>query len=94
MPEDVAIVGYDDIPMAQFTNPALSSVQQDTRRAGELLVDTLLKLVHGEPAQPLKLAPQLIVRQSCGMPLQPTRSPATVTALPTRARRASRGARH
>jgi DNA-binding LacI/PurR family transcriptional regulator len=94
VPEDVAIVGYDDIPMAQFTNPALSSVQQDTRRAGELLVDTLLKLVHGEPAQPLKLAPQLIVRQSCGMPLQPTRSPATVTALPTRARRASRGARH
>ncbi len=94
VPDDVALTGYDDIPMAQFTTPALTSVQQDTKRAGELLVDTLLKMVQGEAMAPIKLAPQLVVRQSCGVSQAPARSPATVTTLPAHGRRPSRGARH
>ena len=92
VPEDVAVVGYDDIPMAQYAHPALTSVQQDTRRAGELLVDTLLRLVHGEEAQPVKLPPLLMVRQSsgAGLPAPPTRRSATVTALRSGARSGTR----
>lgn len=89
VPEDIALVGYDDIPMAQLSTPALTTVQQDTRQAGELLVHTLLAQLHGEPVQPIKLEPHLQVRQSCGAQL-PAQAPATVTALHARVRRGTR----
>ena len=60
VPEDIALAGFDDIPLASFINPGLSTVQQDTKRAGALLVETLLALINGEPAEsqiiPVKLA--------------------------------------
>lgn len=64
VPGDVAVVGFDGTPMACFANPPLSTVVQDTSVAGELLVDTLLKLVRGQPAGSITLAPTLEVRQS------------------------------
>ena len=57
---------FDGTPMARFCNPSLTTVVQDTSRAGELLVDTLLHLVRDEPAQSITLAPSLQVRQSSG----------------------------
>ncbi|WP_119717053.1 LacI family DNA-binding transcriptional regulator [Cognatilysobacter tabacisoli] len=66
VPEDVAVVGFDDIPMAAFANPPLSTVFQDTTRAGELLVDTLMKLVRDEPAESTLLPAELVVRRSSG----------------------------
>ena len=66
LPEDVAVVGFDDIPAARFANPALTTVVQDTTRAGELLVETLLQLVRGEPAESIALPVSLVVRRSSG----------------------------
>jgi DNA-binding LacI/PurR family transcriptional regulator len=66
VPWDVAVVGFDDIPMARFANPPLTTVAQDTTRAGELLVETVLKLVHDEPAQSTMLPATLVVRRSSG----------------------------
>lgn len=66
LPKDVAVMGFDDIPTASYTHPPLTTVQQNTRLAGELLVETLLKLVDGEPAESLLLPAKLIVRGSCG----------------------------
>ncbi|WP_123771112.1 LacI family DNA-binding transcriptional regulator [Vulcaniibacterium tengchongense] len=66
VPEDVAVVGFDDIPMARFATPALTTVFQDTQRAGELLVETLMKLVRGEPAESITLPASLVVRRSSG----------------------------
>ena len=48
VPDDVAIAGFDDIPMAGFVNPSLSTVQQDTKLAGQMLVESLLQLINGE----------------------------------------------
>ena len=66
VPEDVAVVGFDGTPMSRFSNPPLTTVVQDTSKAGGLLVDTLLHLVRDEPAESITLAPSLQVRQSSG----------------------------
>ncbi|MGS2720177.1 LacI family DNA-binding transcriptional regulator [Paraglaciecola aestuariivivens] len=66
IPEQVAIVGYDNIPIASFANPALTTVKQDTKLAGEILVDRLLKLIHGQEVSHYLMPVDLVKRQSCG----------------------------
>jgi len=66
VPGKVSVVGFDDIPAASLANPPLTTVMQDTRRAGIALVDTLLRLVSEEHAEGMVLPTQLIVRKSCG----------------------------
>jgi DNA-binding LacI/PurR family transcriptional regulator len=66
VPGAVSVVGFDDIPAASLANPPLTTVMQDTRLAGEALVDSLLRSVHGEPTQNAVLPTRLVVRRSCG----------------------------
>jgi DNA-binding LacI/PurR family transcriptional regulator len=66
VPGAVSVVGFDDIPAAMLANPPLTTVMQDTRLAGEALVDSLLRSVHGEPAENKVLPTRLVVRRSCG----------------------------
>jgi DNA-binding LacI/PurR family transcriptional regulator len=66
VPGSVSVVGFDDIPAASLANPPLTTVMQDTRLAGEALVDSLLRSVHGEPAENAVLPTRLVVRRSCG----------------------------
>jgi len=66
VPEDIAVVGYDDIPAADFVNPALTTVSQDTRRAGELLVQSLIKSINGEDVESQLIPAKLVTRKSCG----------------------------
>ncbi|MGO4774740.1 LacI family DNA-binding transcriptional regulator, partial [Lysobacter sp. 2RAB21] len=66
VPEDVSVIGFDDIPMARFAHPPLTTIFQDTKQAGELLVDTLMRLVRGEEAESIRLPTALVVRKSCG----------------------------
>ena len=68
VPGQVAVVGFDDIPAATLTNPPLTTVAQDTRLAGDVLVETVLSQIRGEPAAAKTLQTRLIVRQSCGAP--------------------------
>jgi DNA-binding LacI/PurR family transcriptional regulator len=64
VPFEVAVAGFDDIPMASFVTPPLTTVQQDTRRAGAMLVDNLLRLIHDEPVESRMLPMKLVVRRS------------------------------
>lgn len=66
VPDDVAVVGFDDIPAASLASPPLTTVMQDTRAAGEVLVDTLLGSIHNEPVEEKVLPTRLVVRRSCG----------------------------
>ena len=66
VPHNVSVVGFDDIPAASYVNPGLTTVHQDTARAGELLVTNLIKLIGGERVESSLLPPTLVVRQSCG----------------------------
>lgn len=65
IPDDIAIVGFDDIPAASMAHPPLTTIQQDYRLAGEVLVNSLLKQIRNEPADTAVLPAKLIVRQSC-----------------------------
>lgn len=66
VPEQVALVGFDDIANASFTFPPLSTVKQDTQIAGELLVGTLLAMINEEKVETTLIPPQLVIRKSCG----------------------------
>ncbi|WP_336974635.1 LacI family DNA-binding transcriptional regulator [Sphingobium aromaticiconvertens] len=64
IPQDVAVVGFDDIPTARVSSPPLSSVVQDQRLAGDVLVDTLVRQIEGGKASDTVLPVRLVVRQS------------------------------
>ncbi len=64
VPRQVGVVGFDDIPAASLTNPPLTTVMQDTRRAGELLVETLLRQIAGDGAANSVIPTRLVVRRS------------------------------
>ncbi|WP_296053037.1 LacI family DNA-binding transcriptional regulator [uncultured Alteromonas sp.] len=66
VPEDIAVVGFDNIQLAAFTTPGLTTVQQNTAQAGEKLVENLLLAIEGHPTDDHLLATNLVVRQSCG----------------------------
>ena len=66
VPDQVSVVGFDDLPAASLASPALTTIMQDTRLAGVVLVDTLMKLIRGEPAEDRMLPARLIVRESSG----------------------------
>ena len=72
VPEDVAVVGYDDIPSARHTVPPLTTVRTTAPEQGRRAADMLIDLVNEKPPAEKKVAlpPRLVVRESCGAALQ------------------------
>lgn len=66
VPEQVSVVGFDDIAVASFAVPPLTTAKQDTVLAGQLLIDNLLKSIAGEVVDETLIPTKLIVRKSCG----------------------------
>jgi DNA-binding LacI/PurR family transcriptional regulator len=68
VPGDVAVVGYDDAPLAQMTEPPLTSVRQPIEEMGREMARLLVAQVHGAErvARRVILATQLVVRESSG----------------------------
>jgi DNA-binding LacI/PurR family transcriptional regulator len=66
VPDDVAVIGFDDIAAAAHFIPPLTTVQQDTHRAADMLVDNLMKMTAREPVESALIEPKLVVRGSCG----------------------------
>ena len=64
VPQDVKVVGFDDIPAANLTTPPLTTIVQDLKGAGELLVETLMAHIEDRPPPPPTLAARLVVRGS------------------------------
>lgn len=64
VPRDVKIVGYDDLPIAGNSVPALTTVRQDIAGGASQLVECLLKRIDGKQTGSIILNPELVVRQS------------------------------
>jgi LacI family transcriptional regulator len=72
VPDDVSVVGFDDIPEAAFFRPALTTIQQDFNELGTMGVRCLLEFIE-TPETPVKqhlLCPRLIIRESAAPPKQ------------------------
>ncbi|ODT01430.1 MAG: LacI family transcriptional regulator [Erythrobacter sp. SCN 62-14] len=64
VPEQVRIVGFDDLPIASQTVPPLTTIRQDIHAGARGLVDLLLRRLAGEETESLVLPPQLKIRAS------------------------------
>ncbi len=68
VPEDIAVVGYDDMRFSAFTNPALTTVRAPEVEQGRIAGEMLVRLIAGDKvAEPqISLLTQLRIRASCG----------------------------
>ena len=66
VPQDVSVLGFDDIPGAAFYSPSLTTVRQPLNRMGEVAAETLLNRLEGRREYPSDIAiePELVVRES------------------------------
>jgi DNA-binding LacI/PurR family transcriptional regulator len=65
VPDDIAVVGFDDVPIASALTPTLTTVQQPLARMGEEMAQLLVDLLDGRPRQPSVVLPtSLVTRQS------------------------------
>jgi LacI family transcriptional regulator len=66
VPEDVSIIGFDDVPLSQLTWPELTTVRQPREELARAALPLLMRQIKGETNRPeiVSLKPQLIIRQS------------------------------
>lgn len=68
IPQDVAFVGYDDVSVARYANPQLTTIRQPIARFGVNAVEVLIDLIENgiHPARRIIMDTELIIRESCG----------------------------
>jgi DNA-binding LacI/PurR family transcriptional regulator len=67
VPEDVAVIGFDDLGFASFLNPPLTTVRAPTERVGQIAAEQLFGLLEDQPANGVTILPtEIIYRRSCG----------------------------
>jgi LacI family transcriptional regulator len=67
VPQDVAVVGFDDVPFARHTVPPLTTVYAPIEEAGYTAAAHLIECIRSTPVEPFTMLPTaLVVRQSCG----------------------------
>ncbi len=78
VPRDIAVVGFDDISLASYSIPSLTTVHQPLYEIGKLSCERLIELIHGRIDRVNEVLPiYLVVRDSCGAKLKQSQSAAT-----------------
>jgi LacI family transcriptional regulator len=69
--KDVAVTGFDNIPMAEYSHPPLTTLHQPIYKIGGMVCEMLIHLIQGQllDERHVLLKPELIIRQSSGSPL-------------------------
>jgi LacI family transcriptional regulator len=84
VPEDVSVLGYDDIQSASFHMPSLTTIRQPLQQMGSAGAEALLRHLGGEHLpHVLRVEPELIVRESTG-PVRRSKAPGTTKAASTK----------
>jgi DNA-binding LacI/PurR family transcriptional regulator len=68
IPEDISVVGFDNLKLSRYISPALTTVQQDRVTIGQKAADKLIQLIENKPmeeALEIRIPTKLIVRNSC-----------------------------
>ncbi|MFA9431381.1 LacI family DNA-binding transcriptional regulator [Egicoccus sp. AB-alg2] len=68
VPGDVSVVGFDDIDGAGYWEPPMTTVRQPFAAVGQRAIEVLLAALEGAPSSRTLIAPELVVRGSCGPP--------------------------
>ncbi|CAM5330855.1 LacI family transcriptional regulator OS=Streptomyces griseorubiginosus OX=67304 GN=AQJ54_25720 PE=4 SV=1 [Streptomyces griseorubiginosus] len=73
VPEDMSLVGFDDLPEVRWSAPPLTTIRQPLSEMGKLAVRTILKLTRNEPPDSprVELGTELVVRSSTAPPTAP-----------------------
>ena len=68
VPQDIALVGFDDLPLAQQTDPPLTTMRQPIAAMGQRLVHILLDIIANgaTPVRHVTFEEELVIRRSCG----------------------------
>ncbi|HEX2623349.1 MAG TPA: LacI family DNA-binding transcriptional regulator [Phototrophicaceae bacterium] len=68
VPEDISVIGFDDLPMAQTSEPPLTTMYQPISQKAETAAALLLDLIEGKVTAParISLPARLVIRDSCG----------------------------
>ncbi|MGI4731202.1 MAG: LacI family DNA-binding transcriptional regulator [Janthinobacterium lividum] len=64
VPDDVAVVGYDDVLLASYVTPSLTTIRQDLDRAADVMLDLLFRRMAGERADSTRIPLTLVERDS------------------------------
>ena len=64
VPQDVGVVGYDDVQIASHTSPPLTTIRQNVAHGARLMIDLLFRRIEGEEVAAVAMAPELILRES------------------------------
>lgn len=67
VPQDVSVIGYDDIPLSSFFDPPMTTIRQPMEQFGRIGAQLLIKAVNNPQHKPqvIRLNPELIVRETC-----------------------------
>ena len=68
IPEEISIVGFDDMPLCRYARPPLTTVRQDRMNLGKSAFAALSALLSGIPLSTMLLRAELIKRSSCAAP--------------------------
>lgn len=66
VPGQVSVIGFDNVPFSRYSRPALSTIAQDTMKAGRLMVSKLLDHGGATAGRSERVPTELIVRETCG----------------------------
>jgi DNA-binding LacI/PurR family transcriptional regulator len=67
VPDDVSVIGFDDLGFASFLNPPLTTVRAPTERVGEIATERLFDILDNHPSDDVLILPtEIIYRRSCG----------------------------
>jgi LacI family transcriptional regulator len=70
VPEDISVVGFDDIQSAAFHNPSLTTIHQPLNQLGVVAARILLERIRGQEVcqDIVPILPELVIRESTGSP--------------------------